>query len=152
VTGFDASAHISEETLSAAQNVPRGIVRSVWVSGVFGWLLTATILLAIPDLREGANKGADVVAWTVRSVLPAKLALLLLSCTVLAQYLCALAALTSASRMIFAFARDGGLPWSRYLGKVSSVARAPTHSIWCTAVVGVFLTAVVPYTTIAAVC
>jgi amino acid transporter len=152
VTGFDASAHISEETLSAAHNVPRGIVRSVWVSGLFGWLLTATILLAIPDLREGANKGADVVAWTVRSVLPSKLAALLLSCTVLAQYLCALAALTSASRMIFAFARDGGLPLSRYLGKVSSVTRAPTHAIWCTAVVAVFLTAVVPYTTIAAVC
>jgi len=152
ITGFDASAHTSEETIAAARNVPHGIVRSVWVSGLFGWCMVGAILLAIPDLREGATKGADVVAWTIRAVLPANLAWLLLSCTVLAQYFCALAALTSASRMIFAFARDGGLPWSNYLGSVSPLTRAPTRAIWGTAVLAVAFTALVPYATIAAVC
>ena len=39
ITGFDASAHTSEETVGAAHHVPRAIVRSVLVSGVFGWMM-----------------------------------------------------------------------------------------------------------------
>ena len=38
ITGFDASAHAAEETIGAYENVPRGIVRSVLVSGVAGWI------------------------------------------------------------------------------------------------------------------
>ena len=62
ITGFDASAHTAEETVDASRNVPRGIVRSVLVSGVFGWVMICAILLAMPDVREGAKHGADAVA------------------------------------------------------------------------------------------
>src|SRR5262249_23504460 len=48
--------------------------------------------------------------------------------------------------------RDGGLPWSGYLGKVSPFTRVPTHAIWSTAVLAVAFTSLFPYTTIAAVC
>src|SRR5262249_27145907 len=47
VTGFDASAHTAEETIGAAHHVPRGIVRSVLVSGVFGWLMLSAIVAAL---------------------------------------------------------------------------------------------------------
>ena len=49
---------------------------------------------------------------------------------VLANYLCALAGLTSCSRMMYAFARDGGLPASKKLSTVSSTHRTPTRAIW----------------------
>ena len=48
ITGFDASAHAAEETKSAAENVPRGIVRSVLVSGVAGWVLLCVVVMAAP--------------------------------------------------------------------------------------------------------
>src|SRR5205807_5945465 len=57
ITGFDASAHASEETVGAAENVPRGIVRSVLVSGVFGWVMLCAVVLAMKDPAETAAAG-----------------------------------------------------------------------------------------------
>src|SRR5262245_17042302 len=57
ITGFDASAHTSEETVGAAWHVPRGIVRSVLVSGVFGWVMLAAVVLAMPAPDEAARQG-----------------------------------------------------------------------------------------------
>src|SRR5256885_9924003 len=50
--------------------VPRGIIRSVWVSGLFGWIMICAILLALPSVREGVDQGADVVHWVIKSALP----------------------------------------------------------------------------------
>lgn len=152
ITGFDASAHTSEETMDAARNVPKGIVRSVWVSGLFGWVLLIAILLAIPEVKEGVGQGSDVVHRTMKAVLPAGLAWVLLAGIVVAQYLCGLAALTSASRMTYAFARDGGLPGSRWLRSVNPRTKSPSVAVWLAAIGAALFTLLVPYTTIAAVC
>ncbi|MBI4664380.1 MAG: amino acid permease [Verrucomicrobia bacterium] len=152
ITGFDASAHTSEETLGAARNVPTGIIRSVWVSGVFGWVMICALLLAMPDVREGVHKAGEVVPWTMKSVLPPWLTWALLCGIVVAQYLCGLAALTSASRMTYAFARDGGLPWSKGLKSVNPRTKSPSVAVWSSAICAALFTILVPYTTIAAVC
>lgn len=151
ITGFDASAHTSEETIGAARNVPRGIIRSVAVSGLIGWVMISAILLAIPDLRAGVNKGADVVHWTIRSVLSPRLAWTLLGGVVLSQYLCGLAALTSASRMTYAFARDGGLPGAGRLRSVNARTKSPSVAVWASAVTSVLLVLFLRYETIAAI-
>ena len=150
ITGFDASAHTSEETINAARNVPRGIVRSVLVSGIFGWLMLCAIVLAIPNMDAAAAQGANVFYWTVNSVLSPSLAKLLYLSIGVAQYFCGLATLTSASRMAFAFARDGGLPAP--LRRVSAKTRTPPVAIWVMAATAVLFMVAVPYTTIAAVC
>jgi amino acid transporter len=152
VTGFDASAHTSEETVDAARNVPRGIIRSVWVSGLFGWIMLIAILLALPSVREGVDKGAEVVHWLIKQALPGWLAWTLLTGIVITQYLCGLAALTSSSRMTFAFARDGGLPFSNWLRRVSPHTKSPSVAVWMSAVISAAFTIFVPYTTIAAIC
>ena len=150
ITGFDASAHTSEETIGAALNVPRGIVRSVLVSGVFGWVMLCAIVLAMPDMKQAAQQGANVFYWTVNTVVSPVQAKVLYLGIGLAQYFCGLAALTSASRMAFAFARDGGLPAA--LRRVSPASRTPSIAIWVMAVTAVVFMVAVPYTTIAAVC
>jgi amino acid transporter len=152
ITGFDASAHTAEETIEASKNVPRGIVRSVLVSGLFGWVMLCAILLAIPNLDEAAVKGSDVFYWIMKAVLPGPLSMFLLAGIAVTQYLCGLAALTSGSRMLFAFARDGGLPGWRLLRRVSPTARTPSMAIWTVAIVALLFMALIPYTTIAAVC
>jgi amino acid transporter len=152
ITGFDASAHISEETMGAAMNAPKGIVRSVWVSGLFGWVMICAILLAMPSVEEGVAQGAGVVSWTMKSALPPALAWTLLALIVTAQYLCGLAALTSASRMTYAFARDGGLPFSSALRRVNPGSKSPSVAVWFAAIMAALFTILVPYTTIAAVC
>ena len=152
ITGFDASAHTSEETVGAAVNVPKGIVRSVWVSGVFGWVMICAILLAMPSVKEGVDQGANVVPWTMKAVLPGALASGLLALIIAAQYLCGLAALTSASRMTYAFARDGGLPFSDALRRVNPASKSPSVAVWFAAIAAALFTILVPYVTIAAVC
>lgn len=152
VTGFDASAHTSEETIGAAKNVPRGIVRSVLVSGLFGWVMLAAIVLAIPNMDAAAAQGSGVFYWIVRGVLSAPVATAFFIGIAVAQYICGLATLTSASRMTYAFARDGGLPFSNGLKRVSPTAKTPSIAIWTVSVIGILFMAFIPYTTIAAVC
>ena len=88
----------------------------------------------------------------MKAVLPAWVAWTLLSGIVIAQYLCGLAALTSASRMTYAFARDGGLPWSSWLRAVNPRTKSPSVAVWMSAISAALFTILVPYTTIAAVC
>ncbi|VTS04054.1 amino acid permease [Tuwongella immobilis] len=153
LTGYDASAHVSEETRNAERSVPRGIVQSVLISGIAGWIMLIAIMLAIPDLRDAANQGSGAVVWTLRNVLPQPLALGLLLAIILAQYLCGLATITSASRMTYAFARDGGLPASRWLATVSPIRKTPGPAIWTVAIAIIAFTLYTPvYDTIALVC
>lgn len=151
ITGFDASAHVSEETAHAARNVPRGIVRSVWVSGLFGWLMLVAAVLAIRDPDAIAEQGENAFISIMKEGLPSWLMPLLIGGIVLAQYLCGLATVTSASRMAFAFARDGGLPGSAEVRIVSRRFQTPYVAIWMVALAAVLFTAYAEaYTTIAA--
>jgi amino acid transporter len=153
LTGFDASAHTAEETVGAAATVPRGIVRSVLVSGVFGWVMLCAVVLAIPDTDEAAAQGDNVFFWTIGRALPMWLAPALYAGIAVAQYLCGLAALTSASRMAYAFARDGGLPFSPLLRRVDPATRAPSAAVWAVAALAVLFTVYTPvYDTVAAAC
>ncbi len=99
ITGFDASAHASEETVAAARSVPRGIVRSVMVSGVAGWVFLSAVVIAAPSVPEAARRGEGAFLWILRQVVPGPLATILIVGIVVAQYLCGLATVTSASRM-----------------------------------------------------
>src|SRR6185295_19207712 len=131
ITGFDASAHTSEETRDAARNVPRGMLQSVFWSGLFGYIMVCAFVLAMPSVEEGAAQGWNVFYWLYSgSTMPGILRALLSIGIVVSNYLCALAGLTSLSRMTFAFARDGGLPFSNALKTVSPVYRTPVVAIW----------------------
>ena len=153
ISGFDASAHASEETIGAAHAVPRGIVRSVLVSGIAGWVMLCALVLAIPDLSGAATRGPQAFFWILNSTLPAWAEKLLYAGIGVAQYLCGLATVTSASRMTYAFARDGGLPASGWLRRVSPRFRTPTFAIWSVALAATLFTIYTPvYSTITAVC
>jgi amino acid transporter len=132
ITGFDASAHTAEETRDAQRAVPRGMLTAVFWSALFGWLLVTAVLLAMPDLTEGAKKGGSVFAYVLESSgMPSALKSALAIGIVVSNYLCALAGMTSLSRMIFAFARDGGIPGaSRVLRRVNPKHRTPGAAIW----------------------
>ncbi len=153
ITGFDASAHTSEETLQAARNVPRGILRSVLVSGLVGWVMVSCFVLAAPDLGAAAAQGANVFPWLMEHVAPGPVGGVLWVGIVVANYLCGLACVTSTSRMTYAFARDGGLPWSSRLVRVSPRWRTPVSAIWLTAVLSVASTLYAPaYSTLTTAC
>lgn len=153
ITGFDGSAHTSEETIGAAYHVPRGIVRSVAVSGVFGWIMLSAVVLAIPNMDEAAAQGPNSFHWIVENVLPIGLWRVLAAAIVIAQFFCGLATVTSASRMAYAFARDGGLPLSERVRHVSRRFRTPAVAIWTVSALSVaFVVHAGTYSTITGAC
>ncbi|GLS34053.1 Amino acid transporter [Mesorhizobium albiziae] len=135
ITGYDASAHTSEETMKAAHSVPSAIVSSVLWSALFGWAMLCAITLAIPDLDAGAKSGWGVFFGTMDAIMPSGIKTVLYFAILIAQFLCGLATVTSASRMLFAFSRDGGMPvGSAALAKVSPQYRTPVTAIWTAAI------------------
>jgi amino acid transporter len=138
ITGYDASAHTSEETVNAAMSVPKGIVSSVIWSSLIGWVMLCAITLAIPDMAVGAKQGWTVFFETMNAVLPSWLKTLVYLGILITQFLCGLATVTSASRMLFAFSRDGGMPvGSDALATVSTKWRTPVNAIWTSTVLAI---------------
>ena len=131
ITGYDASAHTSEETKNAAMSVPTGIVNAVIWSSLAGWIMVCAIVLAIPDMDAGAAQGWSVFFNTMAAITPGWLLNLIYLGILIAQLLCGLATVTSASRMLFAFSRDDGMPFgSKALATVSPKYRTPVNAIW----------------------
>jgi amino acid transporter len=152
ITGFDASAHTSEETHDAQVNVPKGMWQAVFWSWSIGLIMVAAFVLTMPSVEEGAAAGwgSFFYMWS-SSRMPYFLSLFLAIGLVLVNYICALAGLTSTSRMMFAFARDGGLPGSSTLSKVSTTYRTPTYAIWVSAALALLSTVYAPYYLVLAV-
>lgn len=151
VTGFDASAHTAEETVSAQWNVPKGIWRSVALSAIAGWILLCAVIVSAGDLDLAASKGTSAFFTIVNGLLPSSLGTPIYVGIAVAMYLCGLATVTSASRMTYAFARDHGLPFSAKLKKVSRLYQTPSNSIWAVAGTAIGFTIYTPmYETIAA--
>ena len=143
ITGFDASAHTSEETIDARNTVHKGMLHSVLWSILFGFVLILAMIMAMPDVKAAAASGwSSFNNLFIAAILPSFLGKVMLICVIVANFLCALAAVTSTSRMIYAFARDDGLPFSGLLKSVSPKYRTPVAAIWATAIFCSLLTAI----------
>ncbi|GAA1812574.1 amino acid permease [Planosporangium flavigriseum] len=130
-TGYDASAHVAEETHNAARNAPRGIVMSVVVSVVAGFFLLFAITWSIRDYDAQAATGLGLPpAQIFIDAAGPGLGKFLLFICVVAQFFCGMASVTANSRMSYAFARDGALPGSRLWKRVNPRTGTPTNSIW----------------------
>jgi len=153
ITGFDASAHTSEETRDAQKEVPKGMLRSVWWSFLVGYVMVCSFVLALPDQKDaagtvtmdgvtaGAAQGWNAFNWLIaQSPMPGILRDLIIIGVVVSNFLCALAGLTSTSRMMYAFARDDGLPVSDTLKKVNVAQRTPGAAIWVGGVLSIIAT------------
>jgi amino acid permease (GABA permease) len=130
-TGYDASAHVAEETHDAARAAPRGIVMSVLVSLVAGFVLLVAITWSIQDYE--AQRNTELALPPAQIFIDAagqNLGTFLLFICMVAQWFCGMASVTANSRMAYAFARDGALPGSRLWKQVNPRTGTPTNSIW----------------------
>lgn len=127
-TGFDASAHVSEETHDPARRAPWGIVSAVLVSAVAGYALVVALTLAIDDLPATAA-AEQAPLFVLRHALGESAGRAAMGLAILAMWFCGLSSVTSASRMLFAFARDEGLPLHAPLRRVSPRLKTPYVAI-----------------------
>ncbi|MGZ9222855.1 MAG: amino acid permease [Anaerolineales bacterium] len=141
-TGYDASAHVAEETVMARLNSAWGVFLSVAVSFVIGYIMLITLTLHIPDIAatiDAANSPAVlyIVYSNFDNLLFGHIIAIIIA---VAMWLCGFSSITSMSRMWFAFARDGGMPGHKLISQVHHKWRTPMWSIIITSILAVLLT------------
>jgi amino acid transporter len=135
-TGFDASAHVAEETLDPRRRAPQGMVMSVLVSGFFGYLLILSLTWAIPSIdrvlcsNDASGHPIPAVLAIVEMTLGSRAAVFVLGLTILAMWFCGLSACTSVSRTFYAFARDNGMPLAKIWCRISPRHKTPACAVW----------------------
>ena len=138
ITGYDASAHLSEETKSAANSAAKGIWRSIFYSAIGGWILLLAFLFAVQD-QDGVTKGGGAVAVIFSQALSSNWGGTVLLISTAGQFFCTVACMTSTTRMLFAFSRDGAVPGGQYWSKLNA-NRVPVYGVMLSAVIAIILT------------
>jgi amino acid transporter len=129
ITGYDASAHVSEETHGADESAPKGVWRSVFYSAVIGWILLLALTFAIQKKDIGTIGSAGFPALAILSTaLSSAAAKSIILISTVGQLFCGMACVTSASRMTFAFSRDGAIPGHRLWRKLGANG-TPTYAV-----------------------
>jgi len=128
ITGFDASAHMAEETHQASRSAAVGMYMSVVASVVFGFILLVAVTFAVPSTDGAIENLGFLVPWIWAESMGQNWAEALLFICVIAQFFCVTASITSASRMLFAFSRDGAVPGHRLWRQVGR-NRVPQLSV-----------------------
>ena len=121
----------------------KGIWRSIFYSALGGYVLLLCVVFAVPNTADGAPDNAGVggggVAYIFVNSLGTNWATFVLFISASAQFFCATSCLTSASRMTFAFARDGAIPGSRIWQRLTA-KRVPANAVLLVAVVAAIVT------------
>jgi amino acid transporter len=136
-TGYDASAHMTEETVGADTRAPWGVVMSVVVSAIAGYALLMGLVAATPDLAA-AGGFVNPVLYILESRLSFILGTLLFAGIAVAQLFCGMSSITSNSRMIYAFSRDGAVP-GHQIWHTLNKGRTPQNAIILSAVAAFIL-------------
>lgn len=147
ITGFDASAHLSEETHGAHMAAARGIWQSIFYSAVGGYILLMSFLYAasnvdvINSFDPAVNPygGGSIIALLFTALGNGAAFKLIMIITTSGQIFCVAACLTSCSRMMFAFSRDGAVPGGQLWKKVNK-HRVPLNAVLVSALIGVIIT------------
>ncbi|MCP0887831.1 amino acid permease [Ligilactobacillus sp. WILCCON 0076] len=135
LTGYDASAHTSEETINPRVRAPWGVFMSVAISGIFGYLLLVLVTISIKNPTAVAAAGNNAFIVAIQQAVGLHFSNYLLWLVTIAMWFCGCSSITSSSRMVYAFSRDGGLPLSRYWKKVSPKFHTPAVAIWLVAII-----------------
>jgi len=137
-TGYDASAHLSEETYDAERAAPRGLWTSIAYSAIGGWILLLAITFAATHVAA-INKGGGGAVPIIESALSTGLAKLVLDISTVGQLFCGMGCIAAASRMVFAFSRDGAVP-GHSLWRRLNKQRTPTWSVLLVVLLALIIT------------
>ncbi|KLO14661.1 APC amino acid permease [Schizopora paradoxa] len=152
INAFDSTVHISEEAANARTAVPFAIIASTFMAGVLGWGMNMAFVFNMGQDMESilSNPIGQPLATIFFNSLGKSGTLALWSLLVIAQFMMGSSALLATSRQMFAFARDGALPFSSVLHRIDSRTRTPVIAVWV-CVSGAFLVGLLTFAGAAAI-
>ncbi|XP_071926830.1 amino-acid permease BAT1 homolog isoform X1 [Coffea arabica] len=141
LTGYDASAHMSEETKSADKNGPKGIISSIGISIIVGWGYILGITFSVTNIPNLLSKDNDAGGYAIAEIFYQVFksrygsgagGIVCLCIVAVAIFFCGMSSITSNSRMAYAFSRDGAMPLSSLWHKVNK-QDVPINAVWLSA-------------------
>ncbi|XP_010279389.1 PREDICTED: amino-acid permease BAT1 homolog isoform X2 [Nelumbo nucifera] len=138
LTGYDASAHMTEETKSADKNGPKGIISAIGISIVVGWGYLLGMTFAVTNIPQLLSHDNDSGGYAIAEVFYQSFksrygngvgGIICLGVIALAIFFCGMSSVTSNSRMAYAFSRDGAMPFSSLWHQVNK-QEVPINAVW----------------------
>ena len=132
--GADTSAHMSEETKHAGRVIPQAMVWSYVINGVFAYVLAITYCFLLVDYTSAENSPTGLLYLPFLQVFANAVGSIgggaaIASILVVLQIFGTINYMATCSRQIFAFARDGGLPFRNWIAKVDSAGTCPINAV-----------------------
>jgi amino acid transporter len=136
VYGFDTAGSFGEETIDASRQAPRGVLSSIWLSGLVGVVFLLAVILSLQDIPAAMAEGLAggfPIATTINQNLtfeigPVSMGELYLVVILVSVFVCTLAIQGAATRMMFSMGRDRNLPLGRAWGHVSPTFKTPANA------------------------
>ncbi|XP_073223311.1 amino-acid permease BAT1 homolog isoform X2 [Cicer arietinum] len=138
LSGYDASAHMTEETKGADRNGPKGIISAVGISIIVGWGYIVGITFAVTDIPYLLSENNDAGGYAIAEIFYQSFkrrygngigGIICLAIVAVAIFFCGMGTITSNSRMAYAFSRDGAMPFSSLWHKVNK-QDVPIYAVW----------------------
>jgi amino acid transporter len=139
VTGYDASAHVAEETRDADVSAAKGVWQSVALSGLIGWFVLLAITFAATDVAA-VNEAGGTSLSIFQSAMSEGWAETVILISAIGQFFCGMACLTSCSRTFFALSRDRMTPGHRVWASVNGARGVPVAAVLGSCVLAAILT------------
>jgi len=145
LTGADSACHVAEEVRNAARAVPRAMVATSIINSIMGLIIVLTFIFNIGNIDSVLIPEHILSYVSVFYTATQSLAATYYCVSLMAVLLCfcAINRATSASRQLYAFARDAGLPFSKWLSHVGPGSAVPRNSIMATALLSSLIILVV---------
>ncbi|CAL0319732.1 unnamed protein product [Lupinus luteus] len=147
--GYDAAAHLTEETKGADKNGPKAILGSLAIITLFGWAYILALTFSIQDLgylydTNNETAGAFVPAQILYDAFHGRYhnsagAIILLFVIWGSFFFGGLSITTSAARVVYALSRDKGVPFSHLWRKLHPKHKVPSNAVWLCAAICILL-------------
>ncbi|KAF2277490.1 uncharacterized protein EI97DRAFT_432359 [Westerdykella ornata] len=140
MSGYDSPFHLAEECSNANIASPRAIVLTSATGGILGWFLQLTVAYTVVDIASvlDSDLGQPFAAYLMQCM-PQKIVLAILALTIIAGFSMGQGCMIAASRVTFAYARDGCFPLSQYWRVVNPVTQTPVNAVWFNCIIGIVL-------------
>lgn len=137
MSGYDTPFHLSEETSKSSVNSPRAIVMTSGLGGIFGWALQLVVAYTVTSIDDviDSSLGQPFVTY-LRQVLSDDLVFFITALTIICAFCAGQASMVSASRVAYAYSRDGCFPFSFLWASVNKYTQTPVNAVWFNTAIG----------------
>ena len=126
--GFDGAVHMSEEVRKARHAVPRAMFWSIVMNGALAYGMVLVILYCAGDVNDLLSSGYPLLLICISATQSVKAGSAMVGLSMIVTLACNLGSIASASRLTWAWSRDGALP--AYFSKIDPKHRIPVRSVW----------------------